>query len=400
MSVFLGDGSFEDCVRIGAIADGSLVVEVSELLNGDVDLERPQFPQCVIDYVCSCRETALDDFPWAFDFTDEVSDFFIAQHLKKYYRTVFGADNFPYLLSYRSNAAVYSLRKGLYNYKLFEGSVVSSSGVVSSGKSGGGRESGYIRHKERLSKAELLNVRLDVLAGFAESMDPLGLVEEHVGFDDDVSRFENVFFNKNLSMSDVEFLLGNISVSHEDDVFSLMLLFMAVLLREDWSVGELRFLFGEWLSFAEGIRSYFDSGSLEYSLGWEDFAERVEVVELLFAINSAMPVDLLLNLFLNGDESVRSAVVRNPAVGEDFVLWVLGLSSSSGSDGAFSVGGLGAGSVDLGNVAGLRKFAVRNPVLSFDTLSKFFEDEGECVEVRFGALFNESVPSFVKLLHC
>lgn len=394
MSVFLGDGSFEDCVRIGAVADGSLEVEVSELHNDEVDLERPQFPQCLIDYVSSVVDPFFDDFPWAFDFIDEVSDFFVAQHLKKYYRIVLGADNFPYLLSYRSNAAVYSLRKGLYNYKLFEGY-----GVVSSGKSGGGKGTGYIRHKERLSKADSLNVRLDVLTGFAESMDPLRLVEEHVGFDD-VSRFENVFFNKNLSMSDVEFLLGNISVSHEDDVFSLMLLFMAVLLREDWSVGELRFLFGEWLSFVEGIRSYFDSGSLEYSLGWEDFAERVEVVELLFAINSAMPVDLLLNLFLNGDENVRSAVVRNPAVGEDFVLWVLGLSSSSGSDGAFSVGGLGAGSVDLGDVAGLRKFAVRNPVLSFDTLSKFFEDEGECVEVRFGALFNESVPSFVKLLHC
>lgn len=395
MSVFLGDGSFEDCVRIGAVADGSLEVEVSELHNDEVDLERPQFPQCLIDYVSSVVDPFFDDFPWAFDFIDEVSDFFVAQHLKKHYRTVFGADNFPFLLSYRSNAAVYSLRKGLYNYKLFEGY-----GVVSSGKSGGGKGTGYIRHKERLSKADSLNVRLDVLTGFAESMDPLRLVEEHVGFDDDVSRFENVFFNKNLSMSDVEFLLGNISVSHEDDVFSLMLLFMAVLLREDWSVGELRFLFGEWLSFVEGIRSYFDSDSLEYSLGWEDFAERVEVVELLFAINSAMPVDLLLNLFLNGDENVRSAVVRNPAVGEDFVLWVLGLSSSSGSDGAFSVGGLGAGSVDLGDVAGLRKFAVRNPVLSFDTLSKFFEDEGECVEVRFGALFNESVPSFVKLLHC
>lgn len=394
MSVFLGDGSFEDCVRIGAVADGSLEVEVSELHNDEVDLERPQFPQCLIDYVSSVVDPFFDDFPWAFDFIDEVSDFFVAQHLKKYYRTVFGADNFPFLLSYRSNAAVYSLRKGLYNYKLFEGY-----GVVSSGKSGG-VSPGYVRHRDRLSKADSLNVRLDVLAGFAESMDPLRLVEEHVGFDDDVSRFENVFFNKNLSMSDVEFLLGNISVSHEDDVFSAMLLFMAVLLREDWSVGELRFLFGEWLSFVEGIRSYFDSGSLEYSLGWEDFAERVEVVELLFAINSAMPVDLLLNLFLNGDENVRSAVVRNPAVGEDFVLWVLGLSSSSGSDGAFSVGGLGADSVDLGNVVGLRKFAVRNPVLSFDTLSKFFEDEGECVEVRFGALFNESVPSFVKLLHC
>lgn len=389
---------FEDCVRIGAVADGSLVVEVSELHNGDVDLERPQFPQCVIDYVCSCDESALDDFPWSFDLTDEVSDYFVAQQLKKYYRTVLGTDSFRSLLYYRSNAAVDSLRKGLYNYKLFEGSVITSSGGVSSGKSGVSH--GYIRNRVCLSKAESLNVKLDVLAGFAESVDPLRLVEEHVGFDDDVSRFENVFFNKNLSMSDVEFLLGNISVSHEDDVFSVMLLFMAVLLREGWSVGELRFLFGEWLSFVESVGSGFDSGSLGSSLVWENFAERVEVVELLFAMDSAMPVDLLLKLFLNGNENVRSAVVRNPAVGEGFVLWVLGLSSSSGFDGSFSVGDLGAGSVELGDVAGLRKFAVWNPVLSFDTLSKFFEDEGECVEVRFGALFNESVPSFVKLLHC
>ena len=251
--------------------------------------------------------------------------------------------------------------------------------------------------------AERLGVSVLLLKDLSTSFTtPLQVLEESVGFDAEPAILAHLFFNKYLTMDDVRVLLERMPLDFGGNVHDLrhLLLFRIVLLREDWTADEMRFLYGAWLDFVKR----FELGLLELKSGdfhtWFPpstmlglFQVWKSVVGFLFAANKAMPCDLLLKVFVDGDSRMRAAVVQNPAVGVDFVSAVLGGDVAA-------VSAMCSVNVSEDDVAVSREHAVRNSVAPFEKLLKIAEDETEEVEVRFGALFNvSSVPSVHRELY-
>ena len=369
MSMFLGNGSFEDCVQLGVFA---------ELSEGDLNklyLEEDYFlalsntdvPAVVVDYVGS----VIHVFDIRFSGWCSVSDTMVVERLRRDY---VGDEIVSRGLTYEFSRCFASLGKRLYHYKLFES--LSSGAHVDRGM-------GYANHQIRMNHSRDLQVGLRTLQDLANSTEPVNFVVENFDVRYDAYSFSNVFFNKHLSADDVFLLWDLMSIEKGEDFlgFQHVYLLLAVLLREDWSVAELRLFFEWWMDFSAML-----SGGLMRPGLQSEFEWLCESVNILFASNASTPVDLLLELFENGSGSVgpmdgvRTAVARNSAVGEDFVSDVVH-------------GGVVDSSV-------VRENALLNPVWGFEELMKIVEDENESAGARFSALFNENVPSFVRELYC
>lgn len=361
MSVFLGDGSFEDCVQLGVFA------EMSEGNLNKLYLEKDYFPALsntsvpvvVVDYVGSVVQV----FDMRFSGWCSVSDAVIAERLRKEYvrdGVVSRGTAYPF------SECFASLGKKLRHYKLFEKTDVRID-----------RGAAYANHNVRMYLSREWGVGVKALGELANSVEPVDFVVENFDVAFEMISFENVFFNKNLSFDDVFRLWDLMSVEEGGNFlgFRHMFLLQSVLLRDDWSEDELRFFFEWWKRF---------SSMMDEQLVGEELRNEFRVlsnsVRILFASNVSTPVDLLLSLFEGGDQSVRSAVVRNSAVGKDFVFDVVN-------------GGVIDDSV-------VRESALLNSAWGFEELVKIVEDEDESVSVRFAALFNEVVPSFARELYC
>ena len=254
--------------------------------------------------------------------------------------------------------------------------------------------------------AERLGVSVLLLNDFSTCFPtPLQVLEECAGFDADPAVLAHLFFNKHLTMDDVRVLLERMPLDFGNNMDELrhLLLFRIVLLREDWTADEMRFLYEAWLKFVKKIEvglnalmPYEFHAMLPPSVMLANFQALVLEVGLMFATNEAMPCDLLLKLFLNGNSKVRAAVVRNPGVGQKFAQAVLDGDANAVSD---AVSEFYSVSLVEDDVCELRDHVVWNPVLSFSELEKIYGDETEDVSMRFGALFNENVPSFVRALY-
>ena len=362
MSVFLGDGSFADCVQLGVLAEMSegdlnkLYLKEGYLLA----LSEASVPAVVVDYVGS----VIHDFDIRFSGQCSISDAVVAERLRRDYH---GDEIASRGMTYEFSRCFSGLGKRLYHYKLFENT---------GAEARVDRGTGYANHQIRMKHSREWGVGLGALGELANSMEPVNFVVENFDVSFDARSFGSVFFNKHLSCADVFRLWGlmNFRSGGRFLGFYHVYLLQAVLLREDWSVEELRSFFEWWVSF---------SSMLDEQLVGEELRNKFEVlsesVRILFASNISTPVDLLLSLFENGDECVRTAVVRNSAVGEDFVSGVV-------------YGGVADSSV-------VSEAALLNPVWSFEELMKVFEDESESAGVRFAALFNVNVPPFYRELY-
>lgn len=361
MSAFLGDGSFEDCARLGVFADMS---------EGDWNnLERDYLhvwrntsvPAVVMDYVSSVIHVFHEHFSgWC-------------SVLRKDYveGEIVSRD-----LTYDFSRCFSGFGKRLYNYKLFENT--GAEARVDPGPE-------YTKHQSRMMLesrmmlARNYNLGFETLSELANSVEPVSVVKNNfdVNSASEAKLFGSVFFNKNLTFDDVVWLWDSMARQSNSHFlgFHHAFLLQAVLLREDWTEDELRFFYEWWVNY---------SSTMDEHLVGEDLRNEFEVlsesVRMLFASNVSTPVDLLFNLFDNGDECVRTAVAKNSAVGEVFVSGVVH-------------GGVVDSSV-------VRENALLNPVWAFDELMKIVEDEGESAGARFAALFNENVPSFVRELYC
>lgn len=365
MSVFLGDGSFEDCVQLGVFA---------ELSEGDLNklyLEEDYFaalsntsvPAVVVDYVGS----VIHVFDTRFSGWFSISDAVVAERLRRDYH---GDEIASRGMTYEFSERFSGFGKRLYHYKLFENT--GAEAHVDQGR-------GYANHRVRMALSDDLRVGLRTLQDLANSVEPVSVVKNNFDANSysEAKLFNSVFFNKNLTFDDVVWLWDSIVCQSNSRFlgFQHVFLLQAVLLREDWSEDEARFFYEWWMNY---------SSMLDKQLVGEELRNKFEVlsksVRILFASNVSTPVDLLLDLFDNGDESVRIAVVKNSAVGENFVSDVVH-------------GGVVDSSV-------VRENALLNPVWGFEALMKIVEDENESAGARFSALFNENVPSFVRELYC
>ena len=360
MSVFLGDGSFKDCVQLGVFA------EMSEGNLNKLYLEKDYFPALsntsvpvvVVDYVGSVVQV----FDMRFSGWCSVSDAVIAERLRKDYvrdGVVSRGTAYPF------SECFASLGKKLRHYKLFEKTEVRID-----------RGAAYANHNVRMHLSREWGVGVKALGELANSVEPVDFVVENFDVAFEIISFENVFFNKNLNFDDVIRLWDLMSVEEGGNFlgFRHVSLLQSVLLRDDWSEDELKFFYEWWKRFSSMLDEQLVGKELQ-----NEFRVLRDSVKILFASNISTPVDLLLNLFDNGDESVRSAVVRNSAMGKDFVSHVV-------NDGVID------GSV-------VRENALLNPVWGFGELTKIVEDEGESVGARFAALFNENVPPFYRELY-
>ena len=365
MSVFLGDGSFEDCVQLGVFAeerDGNLDVLSSE--DGFLAaLSNTSVPAVVGDYVSSVVRVLDTRFSgWC-----SVSDAVVTERLRRDYH---GDEIASRGMTYEFSERFSGLGKRLYHYKLFE--KTGAEARVDRGR-------GYANHRVRMTLSDDLRVGLRTLQDLANSVEPVSVVKNNFDANSysEAKLFNSVFFNKNLTFEDVVWLWDSIVCQSNSRFlgFQHVFLLQSVLLREDWSKDELRFFYEWWMNY---------SSMLDKQLVGEELRNKFEVlsksVRILFASNVSTPVDLLLSLFDNGDESARIAVAKNSAVGENFVSDVFH-------------GGVVDSSV-------VREKALLNPVWGFEELIKIAEDENESAGIRFSALFNENVPSFVRELYC
>lgn len=400
-----GDGSFTDCVRIASVLDGSCNipgVEDVESLKKDAEvLKSSLIPQCVVEYAESCRKDSyrnqvLMDGRY-------VSDRYVVERLKEVLDddekdVITVSLQLPHHFDCINDVMDYlHAHKMFVNYEKF---------CAAQSKVGGASAKeqllleGFTVEVSKI--AERLGVSVLLLKELSTCFPaPLQVLEECAGFDADPAVLAHLFFNKHLTMDDVRVLLERMPLNFGENVDELrhLLLFRIVLLREDWTVNEMRFLYEAWLNFAKKMEvDLMELESDEFhtlfpaSTMWKMFQVWKSVVGLLFAVNKAMPSDLLLKVFADGDSRIQAAVVRNPAVGGNFVSAVF--------DGDVSaVSGMCSVSVSEDDVAVLREHAARNSVASFEQLLKITEDETEEAEVRFCALFNENVPSFYRVLY-
>lgn len=376
--MFLGDGSFEDCVQLGVFAEeceGNLDVLSSE--DGFLAALRDvRVPTVVVDYVGS----VIPVFDVRFSRSCSVSDAVVVNHLKRDYH----ADEvMARSLTYELSECFVSLGMRHYSYKLFE--KTGAEGRINRGTA-------YRNHNIRMNYYRDFGLaNFDDLDKLANSMEPVNFVVENFDVRYDAHSFSNVFFNKHLSADDVFRLWNLMSIEKGEDFlgFHHVYLLLAVLLREDWSVAELRLFFEWWMGFSAMLSDGLMRPGLQSEFEW-----LCESVRILFASNISTPVDLLLKLFENGSGSVgpmdgvRVAVVRNAAVGEDFV-----------SDVVHGVGEVVVSGTSVVVSEVVRTAALLNPVWGFEALMKVVEDKNESAGARFSALFNESVPSFYRALY-
>lgn len=399
-----GDGSFTDCVRIASVLDGSCdisgVEDVQSVKEDANALRNPLIPQCVVEYAVSCegshRKHVMLDSRY-------VSDQYVVERLKEVLDddekdVITVSLQLPHHFDCINDVMDYLHAHKLFvNYEKF---------CAAQSKVGGASAKEQLLLEGfgvEVSKiAERLGVSVLLLKDLSTCFPtPLQVLEECAGFDADPAVLAHLFFNKHLTMDDVRVLLERMPLDFGNNMDELrhLLLFRIVLLREDWTVDELRFLYSAWLDFVKRVEVdllKLESGEfhtlLPPSTMWKIFQVWKSVVGLLFAANKAMPCDLLLKVFVDGDSRIQAAVVRNPAVGANFVSAVL--------DGDVSaVSGMCSVSVSEGDVAVLREHAARNSVASFEQLLKIAENETEEAEVRFEALFNENVPSLYRVLY-
>ena len=402
----LGDDFFNSCVRIVSVLDGSYFLpngEGQSAGKGDEVLGSSLIPQCVIEYAASCapsyrRLMLLNG--------RRFSDHYVVEHLKRILENEDqNITEDRRMLLNRSNY-LRDVLNYLKSYKLF----VDYEKLLSSQNGVGGfsqqPSSIYVSRAERSEVAERSGVDALLLEELATcSTNPLQVLEECVGFDAEPAVLSFLFFNKHLTMDDVQVLLEEMSLSCGENVEELrhLLLFKIVLLREDWTADEMRFLYEAWLKFVEKIEvglnalmPYEFHTTLPPSVMLENFQALVPEVDLMFATNEAMPFDLLMKVFAKGDSKMRAAVVRNPGVGQEFAQAILDGDVNAVSD---AVSEFYSANLVEGDMRELREHVVCNPVLSFSELEKVYGDENEDVSLRFGALFNENVPSFVRALY-
>lgn len=407
--IIFGDGSFDDCVRIASMIDGSYVLDENQLdqLQVEEALESSLIPQTVVEYVASCETTDLITVMLR---NRLLSNVFAAQYLRKQlmsnevpsepHRSLISNSQFL-------NGTKQFLKYFLRTHKIFERSGYASSRFShsSSVQNTLYNRNGIIEDKERIWWAEQLNVDADILEELSvSSVELLEILKKCSGFETEPAVLAHLFFNKNLTIDDVSVLVEEMPLSCGGDVWEIrqLLLFIAVLLRDDWTADELRFLYQAWLKFVEKVEE--GLGSLETNSApvlefisasqlLRDFQALVPEVNILVATNETAPVDVLMNVFGNGDKNTRAAVVRNPGVGRDFAQAVLFNDVNMVSD-------MCSTRVLENDVHELREHAAWNSSLPFDVLSNLYEDEKESVEVRFSALFNTNIPSFIRLLYC
>lgn len=362
--MFLGDGSFADCVRLGVFA---------EMSEGDLNklylkkgyflaLSNTSVPAVVVDYVGS----VIHVFDIRFSGQCSISDAVVAERLRRDYH---GDEIVSRGMTYEFSRCFSGLGKRLYHYNLFENT--GAEARVDRGR-------GYANHRVRMTLSQDLQVGLRTLQDLANSVEPVSVVKNNFDANSfsEAKLFGSVFFNKNLSFDDVVWLWDSMGCQSSSRFlgFRHVFLLQSVLLRDDWSEDEVRFFFEWWVNCSSMLDEQLVGEKLR-----DEFRVLSNSVRILFASNVSTPVDLLLNLFDNGDESVRSAVVRNSAVGEDFVFDVVN-------------GGVIDSSV-------VRENALLNSVWGFEELVKVFENEGKSAGARFAALFNENVPSFYRELY-
>lgn len=404
MDMLQGDSSFYDCVRIASVLDGSCDipdVEDAQSIERDTEvLKSSLIPQCVVEYAASCeasyRRYVLMDGRY-------FSDHYVVERLKEVLNddekdVITVSHQLPHHFDCISDVMDYLEAHRLFvNYEKLC-AAQSNVGAVSA------KELRFMNAiRDELSRiAERLGVSVLLLEELSTCFTaPLQVLEERAGFDAEPAVLAHLFFNKYLTMDDVRVLLERMPLDFGGNVEDLrhLLLFRIVLLREDWTVDELRFLYETWLDFVKRVEVdllELESGEfhtlLPPSTMLEIFQVWKSVVGLLFASNKAMPCDLLLKVFVDGDSRIQAAVVQNPAVGANFVSAVI--------DGDVNaVSGMCSVNVSEDDVAVLREHAVRNSVASFEQLLKIAEDETEEAEVRFRALFNENVPPFYRDLY-
>lgn len=404
--VIFGDGSFDDCVRIASILDGSYVLDEKQrdqLIEIEKALTSSLIPQSVIEYAASCENTYLRTVMFH---NRLLSDGFAAQFLRKQLMSNEVPCEPHRSLIYNSQF-LNGMKHFLRTHKMFEQSGCASGRFSHSSSTQNTvyDRSNIVEDKERMRWSEALNVDAEILEELSvSSIEPLEILKKCSGFETDQAVLTHLFFNKNLTIDDVSALLAEMPMSCGGNVWEIrqLLLFIAVLLRNDWTADELRFLYQAWLKFVEKVEkglSDLEASSapvLEFisvSQLLRDFQALVPEVSILFATNETAPTDVLMNVFGNGDKNIRATVVKNPGVGEDFAQAVLLNNVNMVSD-------MCSTSVSEDDLSELREHAAWNSALSFDVLSNFYEDEKESVEVRFSALFNENIPSFIRLLYC
>ena len=361
--------SFEECVFVGCVAEGSIVLDEDGLAQVEKKLRSSNMLRGVADYasssdgVLSSRGCGIGS----------VRAF--AGRVKGFYKSGVFDESFSRYVGYDDFRVFVELLERVDD-SLVKDDV----------------------EREELSKA--LGMEPDFLEVLRNSNKPLEMFRgSGLGFDLDLAVLSHLFFNKNLSKSDVVFLVRNLPFDvAADHGFGMhhFSLFSAVLLREDWSVAELRILWDEWCRFL----AEFEERGFASFLG--AFSKQVFTVELLFALNEAMSADLLWKVFDSGHlsvlylrDQVRVAVMRNPGFDADFLRALL----SNDVELVRELCGSSLLNFGYEGFSMLREAAVWNPVWSFEELLKVFEDESEAAEIRFAALFNENVPSFYRALH-
>lgn len=399
-----GDGSFTDCVRIASVLDGECDlpgVESVQSVEKDAEVLRSSLiPQCVVEYAASCEASYRKHVLIG---GRDFSDHYVVERLKE----ILDDDEKDVITVFHQFSHRFDCIRDVMDYLDVHSQFVileklcpaqSKVGGVSATEQVLIEASRYERSKiaERLGMSVLLLKDLSTC-----STSPLQVLEEGAGFDADPDVLAHLFFNEYLTMDDVRVLLERMPLDFGKNLDELrhLLLFRIVLLREDWTVDEMRFLYGAWLDFVKRVEVgllELESGEFHTMLPPSTmlgiFQVWKSVVGLMFAANKAMPCDVLLKLFADGDSRMQAAVVQNPAVGANFVSAVL-------DDDVNAVSGMCSVGISEDDVAVVRKYAARNSVVSFEQLLKIVEDETDDAEVRFGALFNENVPSFYRALY-
>lgn len=358
--------SFEDCAFMGCVAEGSIVLDDDDLMQVVKKLRSSNVSGGIVDYVSSSGGV-LSSRGYEIG---SVRAF--AGRVKSFYESGIFDEGFSRYVGYDDFRVFVELLERVDD-SLVKDDV----------------------EREELSKA--LGMEPDFLEVLRNSSKPLEMFRgSGLGFDLDSAVLSHLFFNKNLLKSDVVFLARNFPFDvAADDGFGMhhFSLFSAVLLREDWSVAELRVLWDEWCRFL----TEFEERGLASFL--EGFSQQVLTVELLFALNEAMSADLLWKVFDSGHldalylrDQVRVAAMRNPGFDVDFLRALLSndvelVRESCGNNFGYE------------EFSMLREAAVWNSVWSFEELLKVFEDENEAVEIRFAALFNENVPQLYHTLY-
>ena len=358
--------SFEDSVRLGCVVEGSVVLGEEELELLSYALNNAFLSQDVEDYVASF------DVHFALD-----RDFLgSARMLAEKVKNCHSGESFSRYVGPRQFQVLMELRNKM-------------------------NVAGVNDDPLSLNLSRDLGLGSDFLSRLFNSGEPLKLFRESgLWWDVDSRVLSRLFFSRGLSVHDVVFLVKNLPFNFASDrVFGMnhFVLFLAVLLRNDWSKDELETLWDEWCGFLDE----FEMNGLTYFL--ESFSNQILAVELLFAMHEGVSDELLWKLFDGGHSSeqymrdqVRGAVVRNPAFDAEVMRAVV-------SNDVDRVGELlkksSVSSVVGRDFAVLREAVVWNPVLSFGELEKIYNDENETAPVRFGALFNKNVPSFYHALY-